>query len=89
MLRVTNKDLFNLANRVLKFYRTRMNITSDTYYVDVEALAVLLGFRIQNVSLGEDAEIMGFTAYTAHSATHARRFCHGSPLSAHGQCPVR
>lgn len=63
MLRITNKDLWNLANRVLKFYRTRMNITSETYYVDVEVLAGLLGYRIQNVNLGEDADIMGFTAF--------------------------
>ena len=63
MLRITNKDLLNLANRVLKFYRTRMNITSETYYVDVEVLAGLLGYRIQNVNLGEDADIMGFTAF--------------------------
>lgn len=63
MLRVAKKDLLNLANRVLKFYRTRMNITSDTYYVDVEVLAGLLGYRIQNVNLGEDADVMGFTAF--------------------------
>ena len=63
MFRVANKDLWNLANRVLKFYRTRMNIISETYCVDVEALAGFLGYHVQNVSLGEDAEIMGFTAF--------------------------
>lgn len=63
MLRVAKKDLLNLANRILKFYRTRMNITFETYYVDVEVLAGLLGYRIQNVNLGEDADIMGFTAF--------------------------
>ena len=51
------------GKQALNFYRTRMSITSDTYYVDVEALAGLLGFYIQNVSLGEDAEIMGFTSF--------------------------
>jgi hypothetical protein len=27
--------------------------------------------------------------YPAHTATAARIFCHTSPLTAHGQCPVK
>ena len=63
VFRVTKKDLWDLAKRVLKFYKTKMNVTSDTYCVDIEALAGFLGYRVQNVSLGEDADIMGFTAF--------------------------
>ena len=40
-----------------------MNVTLDTYSVDIEALACFLGYHVQNVSLGENADIMGFTSF--------------------------
>lgn len=63
MQRITNQELSNLSNRVLTFYKTKMNMKTDMYYVDVEALAEMLEFQIHNVNLGSEAEIMGFTVF--------------------------
>lgn len=63
MQRITRQELRNLSNRVLTFYKTRMNISLDIYCVDIEALAKMLGYEIYNVTLGDDAELMGFTAF--------------------------
>lgn len=63
MQTITNRELKNLSNRVLSFYKTKMGIDNDTYCVDIEALAELLGFKIHNVDLGSEAELMGFAAF--------------------------
>ena len=63
MQRITRQELRNLSNRVLTFYKTRMDISSDIYCVNLEALAKMLGFEIYNVPLGDEAELMGFTAF--------------------------
>ena len=41
MQRITRQELRNLSNRVLTFYKMRMNISSDIYCVDIEALATV------------------------------------------------
>lgn len=63
MQRITRQELRNLSNRVLTFYKTRMDISSEIYCVNLEALAKMLGFEIYNVPLGDEAELMGFTAF--------------------------
>ena len=63
MHRICRNELRNLANRVLTFYKTQKRIRNDIFTVDIEALAEMLGYRVQNVFLGDDAELMGFTAF--------------------------
>ena len=47
----------------MTFYKTQKRIRNDIFTVDIEALAEMLGYRVQNVFLGDDAELMGFTAF--------------------------
>lgn len=63
MQKITRQELRDLSDRVLTFYKTRMNIGSDIYCVDIEALAKMLGFEIYNIPLGDEAELMGFTTF--------------------------
>ena len=39
MQRITRQELRNLSDRVLTFYKTRMDISSDIYCVIIEELA--------------------------------------------------
>ena len=67
MFCVSRCELRNLADRVLRYYKTNKGIHSNNYTMDIEALAEMLGYHVQNIDLGEDADIMGFTAfYPAH-----------------------
>ena len=43
MQRITRQELRNLSNRVLAFYKTRMDISSDIYCVNIEELAEYSG----------------------------------------------
>ena len=63
MFRITNRELRNLTDRVLRFYKTNKGIQSDDYIMDIEALAEMLGYHVHNIDLGENADIMGFTAF--------------------------
>ena len=61
MQRITRQELRNLSNRVLAFYKTRMDISSDIYCVNIEELAKMLGFEIYNVPLGDEAELIVYS----------------------------
>lgn len=63
MFYVSKLELRNLADRVLRFYKINKGIHSNDYTMDIEALAEMLGYHVQDIELGEEAEIMGFTAF--------------------------
>lgn len=56
-------DVRTIADRVVGTYMERTHISADIFSVNIELLAELLGFEVIRIKLGEDSDVLGFTAF--------------------------
>lgn len=63
------QDIRSIADRVVEVYKERTHMTADIFTVNIEVLADLLGYEVIKIKLGEDSDVLGFTAFRYQRTT--------------------